>query len=55
MGTTMDHVFSITVALASGVIWSVFGYQYVFVIGAVIAAAYAVAARRIVVPVVAKA
>ena len=37
MGTTIDHVFSIGIALASGVIWSVFGYQYVFVIGALIA------------------
>lgn len=52
MGTTIDHVFSIGIALASGVIWSVFGYQYVFVIGAVIAAAYAVAASRIRVPAV---
>jgi MFS family permease len=50
MGTTIDHVFSIGIALASGVIWSVFGYQYVFIIGALIAAAYAVAAFRIVLP-----
>jgi MFS family permease len=50
MGTTIDHVFSIGIALASGVIWSVFGYQYVFVIGALIAAGYAVVALRIVLP-----
>jgi predicted MFS family arabinose efflux permease len=50
MGTTIDHVFSITIALASGVIWATFGYQYVFVIGAVIAVAYVIAALRIVMP-----
>jgi predicted MFS family arabinose efflux permease len=50
MGTTMDHVFSIAIALASGVIWAAFGYQYVFILGAFIAGAYALAAQRIVVP-----
>jgi MFS family permease len=32
-GTTIDHVFSISVALLGGVIWSVFGFQYVFLLG----------------------
>ncbi len=35
---TIDHAFSISVALLGGVIWSAFGYQYVFLIGTVIAA-----------------
>ncbi|MBI4977463.1 MAG: MFS transporter [Spirochaetes bacterium] len=50
MGTTIDHIFSITVALASGVIWLTFGYQYVFAVGAVIACAYCISAFRIVLP-----
>lgn len=50
MGTTLDHVFSITIALASGVVWVSFGYMYVFVIGAVIAAAYALVALKVSVP-----
>ena len=34
---TIDHVFSISAALLGGVVWSVFGFQYVFLFGAVIA------------------
>lgn len=37
-GVTIDHVFSISVALLGGVIWSTFGFQYVFLLGTVIAA-----------------
>jgi predicted MFS family arabinose efflux permease len=36
-GVTIDHVFSISIALLGGVIWNVFGYQYVFLMGVVIA------------------
>lgn len=36
---TIDHVFSISSALAGGVIWSLFGYQYVFLMGVLIALA----------------
>jgi predicted MFS family arabinose efflux permease len=36
-GMTIDHVFSIGVALLGGVVWNVFGYQYVFLMGALIA------------------
>lgn len=32
-GMNMDHAFSIVVALVGGVIWSVFGFQYVFLLG----------------------
>jgi predicted MFS family arabinose efflux permease len=31
---TIDHVFSISAALVGGVIWSVYGFQYVFLMGA---------------------
>jgi predicted MFS family arabinose efflux permease len=34
---TIDHVFSITAALLGGVIWNSFGFQYVFLMGAVLA------------------
>ena len=36
-GVTIDHIFSISVALLGGWIWSQFGFQYVFLMGAVIA------------------
>jgi predicted MFS family arabinose efflux permease len=47
---TIDHVFSIGVALIGGVIWNVFGYQYVFLIGVVIAIINFFAASRIQLP-----
>jgi predicted MFS family arabinose efflux permease len=37
MSVSLDHVFSITIALLGGVIWSEWGYQMVFVLGAGIA------------------
>ncbi len=37
MCVSIDHVFSITIAVASGIIWKFFGYQYVFLMGAAIA------------------
>jgi predicted MFS family arabinose efflux permease len=37
MAVSIDHVFSITAALIGGVIWSTFGFQYVFLMGALIA------------------
>ena len=36
-GVTIDHLFSIIVALLGGVIWNYFGFQYVFLLGVVIA------------------
>lgn len=35
---TIDHIFSISVALLGGAIWNAFGYQYVFLLGVGIAA-----------------
>jgi predicted MFS family arabinose efflux permease len=37
-GVTIDHIFSILIALLGGVIWNAFGFQYVFLMGIVIAA-----------------
>ena len=37
MGTSIDHFFSISIALIGGVIWQTWGYQYVFLCGAGIA------------------
>jgi predicted MFS family arabinose efflux permease len=36
-GVTIDHIFSITVALVGGTIWNTFGFQYVFLLGVFIA------------------
>jgi predicted MFS family arabinose efflux permease len=47
---TIDHAFSISVALLGGLIWSVFGYQYVFMFGVAIALLNIVAASRVKVP-----
>ena len=47
MAMTMDHFFSILIALAGGVIWSLLGYQVVFLGGALIAAVYLISAGRI--------
>ncbi len=49
-GLTIDHVFSISIALLGGVIWNVFGYQYVFLIGIVVAALGFLAASFIRIP-----
>lgn len=37
VAVTMDHVFSISVALLGGLIWSQYGFQYVFLLGTAIA------------------
>ncbi|MBN2161294.1 MAG: MFS transporter [Spirochaetes bacterium] len=50
MGVTIDHVFSITIALASSVIWDRLGYQYVFLLGAIIAGVNLFSASRIAIP-----
>ena len=50
MGVTIDHVFSMSVPLAGGVLWKAFGYESVFLAAAVIAVATAVVAAGIRVP-----
>jgi len=47
MGVTIDHVFSIAIALVSGVIWLKLGYQYVFLLGALIALVNMASASRV--------
>jgi predicted MFS family arabinose efflux permease len=47
MGVTIDHAFSITVALLGGFIWISWGYQYVFLLGVIIAVINTFSALRI--------
>jgi predicted MFS family arabinose efflux permease len=47
MGMSIDHIFSITIALLSGLIWKIFGYQYVFLLGGIIAVVNLFSAARI--------
>jgi MFS family permease len=47
---TIDHVFSITAALVGGVVWNTFGFQYVFLLGAVIAVINFFTALRVKLP-----
>ncbi len=47
---TIDHVFSISVALLGGVIWNHFGFQYVFLLGVLIAIINFFATMRIKIP-----
>jgi predicted MFS family arabinose efflux permease len=50
LSVSIDHVFSITVALLGGLVWSVAGYQYVFLMGAGIAFLNFLAALKVKVP-----
>jgi len=47
---SIDHVFSISVALLGGVIWNAFGFQYVFLLGVLIAILNFFVARHIRLP-----
>ena len=47
---TIDHIFSISVALIGGLIWNKFGFQYVFLMGVFIAAINFFTALRVKVP-----
>lgn len=47
---SIDHVFSIAAALIGGLIWSSFGFQYVFLLGTLIAVANFFTALRIRLP-----
>jgi hypothetical protein len=46
-GVTIDPIFSIGIALRGGVIWNLFGFQCVFLLGIIIAGLNFVAASRI--------
>nr|HPO46220.1 MFS transporter [Spirochaetota bacterium] len=47
MGVSIDHFFSIGIALVSGWIWLTLGYQYVFLLGAGIALVNFFSASRV--------
>ena len=47
---TIDHIFSISAALAGGLIWNAFGFQYVFLMGAVLAVINFFTAMRVRIP-----
>jgi hypothetical protein len=49
-GVTIDHIFSISIALLGGVIWNAFGFQYVFFLGIVIALMNFLAAMQVRIP-----
>lgn len=51
MSVSMDHMFSITIALLGGVIWKLWGYQMVFLFGAGIAVVNCISAFFIRIPV----
>jgi predicted MFS family arabinose efflux permease len=51
VAVTIDHIFSISIAILGGIIWNYFGYQYVFLVGVVIAAINWITASRIKLPV----
>ena len=48
MGVSIDHIFSISIALASSLIWQYLGYEYVFLLGGAIALVNLFSASRIV-------
>jgi len=50
LAVTIDHVFSISVALIGGLIWSTFGFQYVFLMGTGIALINLVVALQVRLP-----
>jgi predicted MFS family arabinose efflux permease len=50
VAVTIDHVFSISVALLGGLIWNTYGFQYVFLMGTVIALINLVVALQVRVP-----
>jgi predicted MFS family arabinose efflux permease len=47
MGVSIDHIFSILVAALGGIIWVRLGYEYVFLLGAIIAGVNLVSASRV--------
>ncbi|MFH0789443.1 MAG: MFS transporter [Pseudomonadota bacterium] len=52
MSVSLDHVFSISIALVGGVIWAAWGYQMVFLLGGCIALLNFISARFIRIPIV---
>jgi len=46
-GVTIDHIFSLTIAVLGGAIWNLFGFQYVFLLGILVAGLNFLAASQI--------
>jgi predicted MFS family arabinose efflux permease len=49
-GVTIDHIFSISAALVGGLIWDSWGFQYVFLFGAILATINFFVASRVRIP-----
>jgi len=49
-GVTIDHIFSISAAILGGIIWNIFGFQYVFLFGGLLAGINFFVAGRVKVP-----
>jgi predicted MFS family arabinose efflux permease len=49
-GVTIDHIFSISAAIVGGLIWNIYGFQYVFVFGAILATINFFVAGRVRIP-----
>ncbi len=51
VSVTIDHIFSISAAILGGWIWNTYGYQYVFLLGILIAVLNFIAAMQVKLPV----
>jgi predicted MFS family arabinose efflux permease len=49
-GVTIDHIFSISAAIVGGILWDSWGFQYVFLFGAILAGINFLVASRINIP-----
>ena len=49
-GVTIDHIFSISAAIFGGMIWNTYGFQYVFMFGALLATINLFVAGRVRIP-----
>ena len=49
-GVTIDHIFSISAAIFGGIVWNTFGFQYVFLFGALLAGINFFVAGRVRIP-----
>jgi predicted MFS family arabinose efflux permease len=49
-GVTIDHIFSISAAVVGGIIWNTWGFQYVFMFGALLATGNFFVASRVRIP-----
>jgi predicted MFS family arabinose efflux permease len=50
-GVTIDHIFSIAAAILGGMLWNTYGFQYVFIFGALLATINFFVAGRVKIPI----